>query len=277
MDAVVAMVTDRAYVLAFLASFLLVSGAEREGRRTAFWLASGTVIGWLAEAVSIRTGFPFGWYTYHPESFPREAWFSGVPLFASLSFAFLSYFGFSAAYTLLSPLRGRGAALARVEDPARARSGSVLVLAAVLTTWADTLTDPVAHLGRYWFLGDLYEYHADGVHFHVPLSNYLGWLLTSACIVFANQRFDAWLSAREASFPPGLTLPAKPLWALGSLVGNAAFMIGITLYLLASPEVPEHVPLRGILISGLLLTAVFLLAAGVLLRRGMSRAASAAA
>jgi uncharacterized membrane protein len=30
-------------------------------------------------------------------------------------------------------------------------------------------------------------------HFHVPLSNYAGWLFTSSCILVVNQRFDAWL------------------------------------------------------------------------------------
>ena len=108
MDALTAMLTERPYVLAFLAAFLVISSAERGMRRTLFWLASGTFLGWLMEFSSIRTGFPFGSYTYHEANFPDELWLGGVPFFASLSFAFLTYFGYSIARTFLSVLERRG-------------------------------------------------------------------------------------------------------------------------------------------------------------------------
>lgn len=273
MDAALAMLTDRPYVLAFLAAFLVVSVAERGAARTLFWLASGTGLGWLAEVSSIRNGFPFGHYTYHGENFPTEAWPLGVPLFASLSFAFLSYFGYSVAYTLLSPLHGKGAALRRVEDRELSRSGSVLILAAVITTWLDTVTDPVAHLGKYWFLGDLYAYHSVGFHFHVPLSNYLGWIATSLGIVFVNQRFDAGLGARESAPVRGFALPFKPLWATGSCLGNFAFILGINLSLLCDPSIPASEPLLGVFVSGLILTGAFVIFAALMLRRGIARGA----
>ena len=115
MEAAIAMVTDRPYVLAFLAAFLVVSGAERGWKRTLFWGVSGTFLGWLAEYSSIRNGFPFGDYSYHDELFPRELWLGGIPFFASISFAFLTYFGYSVACTFRSPLRWTGSDLQRID------------------------------------------------------------------------------------------------------------------------------------------------------------------
>jgi putative membrane protein len=269
-EVVIAMVVDRPYVLVFLAAFLVVSGAERGWKRTLFWLVSGTFLGWLAEYSSIQNGFPFGDYTYHSESFPRELWLGGVPFFASISFAFLTYFGYSVACTFLSPLRWTGRDLQRIEDPLIASSWQALLLAAGITTWLDLVTDPVAHLGEYWFLGDLYHYHADGFHFHVPLSNYLGWLLTSVCIVFVNQRFDVWLRSRGPA-AKGTWLPLRPLWAVASSVGNFAFMIGITLSLFAVEEVPADARLEAVLTSGLLIGGAFVVFAGWRLRNGVLR------
>jgi putative membrane protein len=271
-DALIAMLTDRPYVVAFLVAFLVIAWAERGGRRTLFWLASGTVLGWLAEFSSVRTGFPFGFYSYHPAKFPRELWLGEIPVFASLSFAFLSYFGYSAACAFLSPLERRGFDIRRVADPGVDESFRVLLLAALITTWADTVTDPVAHLGRFWFLGDLYAYRESGFHFHVPLSNYAGWLFTSSCIVFVNQRFDAWLRRREtAPQLRGFRLPFEPLWAVGSLLGNFVFMLAVTAHLIISGSVPPAVPLRAILASGIALSALFVVFAAVMIRRGLAR------
>ena len=264
------MLTDRPYVVAFLAAFFVISGAERGWRRTLFWLASGTFLGWLMEFSSLRTGFPFGSYTYHEENFPDELWIGGVPLFASLSFAFLTYFGYSMARTFLSPLRLQGADIQREAQPRMDGSFRMLLLAALITTWADTVIDPVAHLGKYWFLGDLYAYQGNGVHFDVPLSNYAGWLFTSLGIVFVNQRFDAWLRAREAAAPRGFHLPFKPLWAVGSLLGNSAFIVGVTVYLLASDRVPSTVPLGEVLASGVVLSGLFTVFAAVMIGRGLA-------
>jgi putative membrane protein len=82
------MFTERWYVLAFLASFVVICWAERGWQRTLLWLVSGTCIGWLMEFSSTHNGFPFGDYSYHEWNFPDELFAGGVPIFASLSFAF---------------------------------------------------------------------------------------------------------------------------------------------------------------------------------------------
>ena len=277
MEALAAMITERPYVLAFLASFLVIAAAERGWRRTLFWLASGTFLGWLMEFSSTRNGFPFGSYAYHEAGFPDELWIAGIPAFASLSFAFLTYFGYSAACTFLSPLEQRGADIQRDIDPRIDGSLRVLVLAALVTTWVDTVIDPVAHLGEYWFLGDLYAYHGEGVHFEVPLSNYAGWVFTSLCIVFVNQRFDGWLRSREGERAQGFYLPCQPLWAMGSLLGNFGFMLSITVYLLTSDSVPSSARVGEMLASGLVLSGVFAAFAATMVLRGLARPTAAPA
>ncbi len=264
------MLTERPYVVAFLVSFLVIAWAERGWQRMLFWLVSGTFLGWLMEFSSVRTGFPFGFYSYHEENFPNELWIGDIPFFASLSFAFLTYFGYSIARTLLSRLELRGRDIQLSSSARMDGALLVLLLAALITTWADTITDPVAHLGRYWFLGDLYAYEGQGFHFDVPLSNYAGWLFTSLLIVFVNQRFDDWLRARGAT-AEGFYLPFKPLWAVGSLLGNFAFMIGVTLYLLASDDVPASVSASQLLASGLALSGLFVVFAAVMIGRGLAR------
>ncbi len=267
MDAFIAMFTERPYVVAFLVSFLVIAWAERGWQRTLFWLASGTFLGWLMEFSSVRNGFPFGHYSYHEENFPNELFIGGVPLFASLSFAFLTYFGYSVACTLLSRLTRRGADIQREIDPSVDGSIRVLALAAIITTWSDTVTDPVAHLGKYWFLGDLYNYRSGGVHFDVPLSNYAGWIFTSLAIVLVNQLFDGLLRVPARGF----YLPCKPLWSLGSVLGNFVFILGVTLYLMRADSVPLTEPIGSVLASGLALSGAFALFAALMIARGLRR------
>ncbi len=266
MDELVSMFTERWYVLAFLASFVVVCWAERGWQRMLVWLVTGTCLGWLMEFSSIRNGFPFGDYSYHEALFPDELFIGGVPIFASLSFAFLTYFAYSTACTLLSKLERRGNDIVRVDDRAVFESLSVLLLAAAITTWVDLAFDPVSLLGQYWFLGDLYHYHADGEHFGVPLSNYVGWLFTAALIVFVNQRAGALLDDRGV-VARGFHLPMKPFWALGTIIGNFAFMLAITAYLIGANDVPSSEPISGIVVSGLLLGGAFLALAAFMIGR----------
>jgi putative membrane protein len=227
------------------------------------------------EFSSTHNGFPFGDYAYNDEMFPDEIWLGGVPLFASLSFAFLTYFAHSAACTFLGTLERSGGDLQRRPALDLERSLRVLALAAVITTWMDTVMDPVTHLGEHWFLGDLYAYQGDGQHFDVPLSNYGGWLLTAGIIVFINQRLDGLLSDLGAGVA-GFHLPFKPLWAIGTIFGNFAFMIAITVYLLVSDAVPASEPVTQILFSGLALSGAFVVFTFIMLRRALTRDAAPA-
>jgi putative membrane protein len=258
-------------VVANLLTFLLLSAAERGLLRTAVWLVSGTLIGWSMEYSSTHNGFPFGMYVYHQESYPQDIWVGTVPLFASLSFAALTYFGYSAARTLLSALRRDGWTLQRIEPPDLATSWRVLLLATLLITWMDLVMDPVTHLGRYWFLGDLYHYDPPGMHFDVPLTNYAGWVWTSFLIVLVNQLADRRLAASGYPETPRFDLPLRPLWSIGSQAGTYLMMLIVSLYLMTSERVPEHTPLAGILVSGAVLSAIYGVFVVSMLRRGFER------
>jgi uncharacterized membrane protein len=270
-NALLVMLLNRPAVVANVTAFLILALAERGALRTMWWLATGTAIGWLMEFSSTRTGFPFGHYAYHPAAFANEWSAGGVPLFASLSFAALTYFGYSAACTLLAPLHGEGLAVRRVPDPHLATSWRVLLLATVLITWMDVVIDPLTLLGRYWHLGDLYHYESLGAHFGVPLSNYAGWLFTSCAIVGANQLLDRALRRSGAAGRPLFSLPFQPFWSIGAQAGTYVYMTLVALYLLASRRVPDAVPVGAILASGLLCTAAYALLVTWSIRRGRRR------
>ena len=86
----------------------------------------------------------------------------------------------------------------------------------------------------------------------------------------ANQRFDQWLRSRRAPEPHGYHLPLKPFWAVGSFLGSCAFMLGVTIYLIASDGVPSTVPAGQILASGLVLTGLFAAFAAAMIWRGLA-------
>ena len=264
-------VANRPYVMAVVIVFWILAPLELGLRRALFWFVSGTLLGWFSEFASTHTGFPFGHYAYHAHLFPDELWIGGVPPFASVSFASLTYFGYSGATTLLAPLRRHGNEVVAYVTPALRHSSRVLLLATLIPTWLDTVVDPVTHLGRYWRLGDIYHYEHPGLHFDVPFVNYLGWLLTCYTIVFVNQRADRWLAPAEQAVPARNRLPYQPFWSIGSVVGNMILMLVVTVQLMRNPAVPPTTPLGAMLVSGTLLTAAFVLLCVVMIRRGFAR------
>ncbi len=269
MDYVIAMFEQRPYVVALVLTFLIVAPAERGFLRAGIWLLTGTFVGWAVEASSIRTGFPFGIYVYHNAEFADELSFAGIPLFASLSFAALSYFGCSLAYTLLSPLKWNKFRVERFENLALLTSGKLLVVAAFIITWIDLVIDPITHLGKYWWLGQIYHYAPGGLHFDVPLTNYLGWLFTAFVIVAINQYTDRMLLKRQRQFKGAYNLPLLPLWGFFCHAGNYIFMFVVLMGLMNNPEVPTDTPLIPILISTLFFSGIFFGFCILMLRRGL--------
>ena len=271
MQELAAMFSHRPYVIAFLAAFAVLVWAERGPLRAALWLVSGTFLGWLSEFCSVNTGFPFGDYAYHKEQFAAELWLGPVPLFASLSFAFMSYFSFSAARRLLAPWAGAGPRLSTRNAEALDGAPRTALLAAVIGTWMDSVIDPMTLVGQYWFLGDLYHYDPPGSHFGVPLTNYGGWLITVGAIVGANQVLDRLLMRAGVPLARGPALPLEPFWGIACCVGVFVFMLGVNVVLLLTGSVPASVPLGRILVSGLALSGLFVAFVALMIRRGLQR------
>src|SRR5512138_3737398 len=183
-------IVSRPYVFAFFATYLLAAIPHLGWRKVALFTPVGYLIAFLSELCSINTGFPYGWYYYIDTTSSRELWVAGVPFFDSLSYVFLCYCSYSVALLILSPLRSGRYSLAILETHAIRRSFPALLLGSLLQTYLDIIIDPVSLQGERWFLGQIYGYCEKGCHFGVPLSNYLGWWLTSALMIFALQLFD---------------------------------------------------------------------------------------
>lgn len=121
------------------------------------WLLIAGSVGWLAELAGSKTGLPFGPYSYTDVLQPQVA---GVPLV--MVCAWLVLIGYvkslEPALKLTAPLR-------------------VLVGAAWMTA-IDLAIEPVATgmLG-YW------RWHAPGIYFGVPASNFAGWFALSAFLL----------------------------------------------------------------------------------------------
>jgi uncharacterized membrane protein len=271
MNYVISMFVDRPYVMALVITFMIVATAERGWLHMAIWLVVGTFIGWLAEFCSTRTGFPFTYYDYYPSAFPNELWLSNIPLFASLSFASLCYFGHSLTYTLFSPLQKKENDIVRVENRQLMLSLKVALWSSVLVTWSDFVIDPITHLGEYWFLGKIYMYTSGDFgwlnfiyqyllptwHFDVPIGNYVGWLITCFTIVYVNLLIDRALLKRGIDHKPAFNLPYRCLWSLGYYIGNFIFILCVNLYLFFKPELPVDSQIGLILMNTVGFIAVF--------------------
>ncbi len=227
-------IVTRPYVFIFLLAFLGLSFIEQGGKRTLFWLVTGYLVAFIAEWSSINHGVPFGYYVYHDSVLADDLMIAGVPFFDSLSFAFLSYVSFSFAQYLLSPMVKDGATVQRITSRRLRNSSLTLILSAFLMTGLDVVIDPVTHLGKHWFLGDIYHYPDPGDHFGVPLMNYFGWFVVAWVIVFVNQRFDALLASREernTRFPRQFTLPFQGVYAPLFWFAIVGFQLGVTAWL----------------------------------------------
>ena len=179
---------NRPYVFAFFAAYLLVAVLHLGWRTVLTFTVVGYLVSFISEFSSINNGFPYGWYYYIDTTSNRELWIAGVPFFDSLSYLFLCYCSYSTALFILAPLRGWRWNLILLESRALRKSFSVLLLGSLLQTYLDIIIDPVSLQGHRWFLGRIYGYREQGHHFGVPLTNYLGWWLVSAVMIFALQR-----------------------------------------------------------------------------------------
>jgi len=181
-------VSMRPYVFIFFAAYLLAAVPHFGWKSVALFTIIGYLTAFASEFASITRGIPYGWYYYIDTTSNRELWIAGVPFFDSLSYVFLSYCSYATALFILSPLKSNGKSLHLLETLRIRRSFSALLLGSLLQVYLDIIIDPVALQGDRWFLGRLYGYRETGAHFGVPLSNYFGWWLVSACMIFILQR-----------------------------------------------------------------------------------------
>jgi uncharacterized membrane protein len=252
-DIAIGTLTMRPYVFAFFGAYLLACVPHIGWKRTLTFTVSGYLIAFASEWLSINTGFPYGWYYYIEATRDRELWVAGVPFFDSLSYVFLAYCSYSTALFILSPLKAWRRNVVTLETRSIRRSLSALLLGAFLQTFLDIVIDPVALQGRRWFLGQIYGYPENCIHFGVPLSNYGGWLLTSFCLVGAFQLIDA---RRQDQAPKGVVnLPFRSLLGPVLYLSVLLFNWGVTFWI-----GERFMALSGILMYTLPLLMVTILA-----------------
>jgi putative membrane protein len=170
----------RPYVFVFFAGFLFFSTQLIGWPRTWRFLVISWVTAFVCEFSSTRTGIPFGWYQYTGSTAGQELYLADIPFMASLSFSFLLYAAYCLTLCMLLPIDPSSTSTRPSVRPLRfdlaARTGMpALLLTAVLFALIDMVIDPVALRGDRWFLGKIYYYLDPGVHFGVPLENYVGW------------------------------------------------------------------------------------------------------
>lgn len=157
------------------ALFALAHGARRYGWRGILVFAVLCLgVGSFFESLSLRTGFPFGHYVFTGLMGPKIA---GLPLLLSLAYVGVGY----AAWVVAENIAGKPA-------PNMNWMRVALCACATMTAW-DVATDPVwANIDRGW------EWLDGGAYFGVPLSNFLGWMLTTGILYLL---FAFWLRRHE--------------------------------------------------------------------------------
>lgn len=221
----------RPYVFAFFASYLVAAVLHLGWRKTLWFTVVGYLIAFASEYSSINNGFPYGWYYYVETTRGQELWIAGVPFFDSLSYVFLCYVSYATALLFLAPVKtGRGG-LVTLETGGLRHSFAVLLLGSLFQTFLDIVIDPVALQGSRWFLGRIYGYREVGLHYGVPLSNYLGWWLVSFLMILALQVIDRAVKSRGKR-PAGVGFPPfRPLYAPFLYLCVIAFNLTVTLWI----------------------------------------------
>ena len=217
----------RPYVFLFLAFALATSVWLMGPKRTAIFFLLTWATAFLCEFSSTRTGIPFGWYFYTGSTRGQELYLSNVPFMDSLSFSFLLFTSYCLALVFLLPARGHRLSLELRDNPAIRRSGLVLVFTTLFFVLLDAVIDPVALRGDRWFLGKIYYYPEPGVHFGVPMANYLGWAVVGLVALGVFQWIDRCLP--DATNAPTITRPLL----LGCVLyyGVLAFNLAVTFWI----------------------------------------------
>lgn len=235
--------TMRPYVFAFFLAYLLAAVPHLGWKKVGMFTVAGYLIAFASEVCSINHGFPYGWYYYIDTTKNRELWIAGVPFFDSLSYVFLAYCSYTTALFIISPIRAWRWNLVTLETRAIRSSFAALFLGSLLQVYLDIIIDPVALQGSRWFLGQIYGYREAGIHFGVPLSNYLGWLLVGFLMILALQIIDRKIGA-DVEKPSGVAnLPFRSL--LGPFLYLSVLIFNLTVTLLIGEDA---MALNGLLI-----------------------------
>src|ERR1019366_6820531 len=153
----------------------------------------GTV-SFLLEACSIATGFPFGFY--HHQGAPGPA-LLGVPVTVMMGYVTLGWFAWMLARLLVREAGWRAAGIERFITP---------LVGGFLLAGFDYPLDPIGSTVR-----NMWVFRHPSGQFGVPLTNYLGWILTG------------WLSFQlfalvEHKFQASAAVARRRFWLLPAII-----------------------------------------------------------
>lgn len=133
-------------------------------RRALVFFAITAVLCWTFEDVGVLTGLVYGGYHYGAELQPR---LGAVPIIVPLAWFMMIYPAWVVAHILLE-----GTGSSRTWSGVLQRS---LIGAMAMTSW-DVLIDPELSRTGAWV------WERGGDFFGVPIGNFAGWVLTTACV-----------------------------------------------------------------------------------------------
>jgi len=167
---------------ALLSAFFVVHAlAALRPRAVLAYAAICFVVSNLFENASVLTGFPFGAFHHSEATGPR---LFEIPWLATPTYMAMGWVSWVVAQVLADRLSLREWRYGRI--------GATAIAAVVFTMW-DLCNDAVFHtMNRAFF------YDHPGPWFGVPLSNFAGWLLTTATVYGL---FGHWLATRPAGEP----------------------------------------------------------------------------
>lgn len=220
----------RPYVFVFLFFYLGVAILNMGVVRSLGFTVLAYLVAFICEYSSTRNGFPFGFYTYIDTTRDQELWISNVPFMDSLSFSFLIYVSYTLSLLLWAPLKKNGFDIRLGDIQPLKHSFRVIASASILCMLLDVIIDPAAFLGDRWFLGKIYFYREEGEYFHIPLTNFAGWVFVAGVALSLFAILDRWLD-KKTPFHPQYQLPAQALLGPGIYFGVLIFNLAVTFYI----------------------------------------------
>jgi uncharacterized membrane protein len=196
--------------------FALIHGAQLCGTRAiVIFFALFLVLGNIIENIGVLTGFPFGHYYFTERMGPK---FFQVPITLGLAYLGMSYLAWVLAGLILNG--GTGPDGSTTIGTSSVRVFALPLTASFLMTAWDFSMDPV------WSHDPaLLDLDARWRVFRVPVTNFLGWLLTN---YFIYQLFAFYL--RKRSTGPTILAPSSSRLAVlfysVSAAGNLLLLLG---------------------------------------------------
>ena len=220
----VAVSTVAFFVFAVLHALLSVGW-----RHTVVFVAISFGVSLLFELLGTSRGWIYGAYHYTGRLGPKIL--DLVPILVPLAWFMMMY----ASYTLANLLGRRG----HGRESGGRLAWLIFLSAFAMTSW-DLMNDPINVNGGHWV------WHEQGAYFGIPLSNYVGWMLTTLVIFGLYRLYEAW---RAPQFTPAV----RPYFALLPVLSYGITMLSNIAVLIVTGQ--PTVAMIGFFSMGALLAA----------------------